>query len=176
MYFCDSVSERFEELKIDTSVAYLAISQALNWELEYRQRATIDWKPCVTCEMVMQQEETPLVRCGVYCMIFLLRGFLEGIFCDRPFEKYNLTNTTFTTQFFKLLKKRIVCFLTREISLYQLLELFVDFPDLSIQRRLAKEELLLRSNVVTKTNKQRYDFVCEKGWLPDDLYPSFLID
>jgi hypothetical protein len=175
MYFCDSVSERFEELKIDTSVAYLTICQALNWELEYRQRATIDWKPCVTCEFVMQQKEKPLVRCGVYCMIFLLRGLLEGIFCDRPFEKYNLTKATFTTQFFKLLKKRIVCFLTREISLYQLLELFVDFPDLSNQRRLAKEELLRSSHVVTKTNKS-YDFVCKKGWLPDDLYPSFLID
>jgi hypothetical protein len=105
-------------------------------------------------------------------MVFLLRGFLEGIYCDSPFESYELSKETFSNPFFKLLKKRILCVLSREISLDQLLELFVESKDLSSERRIAKDELLTNYGVLGK--KKSNDFVCKKGWLPLALYPSFL--
>ena len=92
---------------------------------------------------------------------------MEGIFCDSPFETYKLSKATFSNPFFKLLKKRILCVLSREISLYQLLELFVESKDLSSERRNAKAELLANNGVLAKKS---HDFVCKKGWLPDALY------
>ena len=168
IYICDSVSEKAEQLGIDHLPVYLTLCEVLNWELEYRKMPTIHWDPPNVCSDVMQQQEYPLTRCGVYCMVFLLRGFLEGIFCDSPFETYKLSKATFSNPFFKLLKKRILCVLSREISLYQLLELFVESKDLSSERRNAKAELLANNGVVLA--KKSHDFVCKKGWLPDALY------
>jgi len=172
IYICDSVSEKAEQLGIDHLPVYLTLCEVLNWELEYRNMETIHWNGPVLCSDVMQQQEHPLTRCGVYCMVFLLRGFLEGIYCDSPFESYELSKETFSNPFFKLLKKRILCVLSREISLDQLLELFVESKDLSSERRIAKDELLTNYGVLGK--KKFYDFVCKKGWLPLALYPSFL--
>jgi len=172
IYICDSVSEKAAVIEIDHLPVYLTLCEVLNWELEYRNMETIHWNGPVLCSDVMQQQEHPLTRCGVYCMVFLLRGFLEGIYCDSPFETYELSKATFSNPFFKLLKKRILCVLSREISLYQLLELFVESKDLSSERRIAKDELLTNYGVLGK--KKSYDFVCKKGWLPLALYPSFL--
>ena len=103
----------------------------------------------------MQQQEDPLTRCGVYCMVFLLRGFLEGIYCDSPFETYNLSKATFSENFFKLLKMRILCLISEKIELDELLELFVELQDLSSERRVAKERLLTESNVLGKKREWR---------------------
>jgi hypothetical protein len=174
-YICDSVSEQAETLGIDHLPVYLTLCEVLNWELEYRNMPTIQWNNAFTlCRDVMQQQEYPLTRCGVYCMVFLLRGLLEGIYCDSPFETYNLSKATFSDPFFTLLKKRILGVLSDNIYLDQLLELFVETKDLSRERRDAKERLLT-SNKVLGRNKF-HDFVCKKGWLPGALYPFFLKD
>ena len=172
IYICDSCSDKAETLGIDHLPVYTTLCEVLNWELEYRNMATINWDAPKLLMNVMQQKEKPLRRCGVYCMVFLLRGFLEGIFCDQPFEAYNLTKATFSTPFFKLLKKRILCVLSREISVYELLELFVDIEDLSMERRCQKIALLTSNNVLNNKHSS-HDFVCKKGWLPVALYPNF---
>jgi hypothetical protein len=123
----------------------------------------------------MQQQENPLTRCGVYCMVFLLRGFLEGIYCDSPFETYNLSKATFPDNFFKLLKIRILCLISEKIELDELLELFVEPKDMTSKRRIAKEKLLTGNNVPGQ-KKGCGDFVCKKGWLPVDVYRFFLMD
>ena len=112
-YICDSVSET-AKVEIDHTKVYLTLYEVLNWELEYRNMATIEWNIPILCPDVMQQQENPLTRCGVYCMVFLLRGFLEGIYCDSPFETYNLSKATFSENFFKLLKMRILCLISKK--------------------------------------------------------------
>jgi hypothetical protein len=154
-YICDSVSED-AKVEIDHTKVYLTLYEVLNWELEYRNIATIEWNFPILCRDVMQQQENPLTRCGVYCMVFLLRGFLEGIYCDSPFETYNLSKATFPDLFFKLLKMRILCLLSGEIELDELLELFVELQDLSSERRVAKERLLTESNVLGKKREWRF--------------------
>ena len=155
IYICDSISEQAETLEIDHCAVYLTLCEVLNWELEYRNMPTIHWDPFILCPDVMQQQEDPLTRCGVYCMVFLLRGFLEGIYCDSPFETYNLSKATFSENFFKLLKMRVLCLISKKIKLDELLELFVELQDLSSERRVAKERLLTESNVLGKKREWR---------------------
>jgi hypothetical protein len=121
----------------------------------------------------MRQAESPLTRCGVYSLVFLLRGFLVGILCDDPFAIYDLTQRTFSQRFFKVLKKRILDVIIGSKGVFALLDLFVDFKDLSAERSNLKRELFLREGLV-HTAKKNDDFVCNKGWLPMSIYPAFL--
>ena len=58
------------------------------WEYERRNKKKLSGEWQRKDLMVPQQEvkEDPKVSCGVYCMVFLMRGFLEGLFSVAPFE------------------------------------------------------------------------------------------
>ena len=71
------------------------------------------------------------------------------------FETYNLSKATFSENFFKLLKMRILCLISEKIELDELLELFVELQDLSSERRVAKEKLLTDNNILGKKREWR---------------------
>jgi len=60
------------------------------WEYERRNKKKLSGEWQRKDLMVPQQEakENPKVSCGVYCMVFLMRGFLEGLFSVAPFESH----------------------------------------------------------------------------------------
>jgi hypothetical protein len=126
----------------------------------------------VICENLMQQSEYPIRRCGVYCMVFLLRGFLEGIHCNLPFENFNLTDfnafadsakTSFSNKFCSVLKEGILRVIVGSISVRDFVSFFSDTisspqPKIGIYE---KHKLQMNSND---------DFKCLHGWLPKDTY------
>ena len=185
IFICDSaytisVDKKTKEevikfsLDEETDLLYVHLCHLLDLECTRRGMLIPQWEVC-KCKNVMRQAESPLTRCGVYSMVFLLRGFLEGIFCDDPFANYDLTQRTFSERFFKLLKKRILDVIIGSEGVFQLLELFVHFEDLSPERRSAKRQLFSSEGFV-HTAKKNDDFVCNKGWLPISIYPAFLRD
>ena len=138
-------------------------------EFQRRRRASKEWNK-VNCEKLMQQSESPIRRCGVYCMVFLLRGFLEGIHCDHPFENFNLTDfntyedpnkTSFSNKFYSVLKEGIYRVIVGSISVRDFVSFFADIhkkPKIDIY---AKHQLQKYSN---------FDFQCQTGWLPEKTY------
>jgi Ulp1 family protease len=73
----------------DTKKALLQnLFTVFTWEYERRNKKKLsgDWQRKDL--IVPQQEEDPKVFCGVYCMVFLMRGFLEGLYSDAPFSSH----------------------------------------------------------------------------------------
>ena len=56
------------------------------WEYERRNQRKLSKAWQRKDLIVLQQDEDPRVFCGVYCMVFLMRGFLEGLYSAVPFE------------------------------------------------------------------------------------------
>ncbi len=141
-------------------------------EFQRRRRASMEWNK-VICEKLMQQSESPIRRCGVYCMVFLLRGFLEGIHCDHPFENFNLTdfNTfknpakpSFSNKFYSVLKEGILRVIVGSISVRDFVSFFSFADTIRVQPKTgiyAKHQLQKNSND---------DFQCRTGWLPKGTY------
>ena len=52
------------------------------WEYERRNKKKMsgEWKRKDLDVPQQEDNERPKVSCGVYCMVFLMRGFLEGLF------------------------------------------------------------------------------------------------
>ena len=118
IYVCDSLTERSARYE-DTRKAALEVLQTFcNWEYERHNTGTIlqvwEIKECT----VLQQNETNPTSCGVYCMVFLLRGYLEGLFSATPFESFNLLehangNSTLKISNKKNLLKELKCTIGR---------------------------------------------------------------
>jgi hypothetical protein len=172
IYLCDSLSKKLTKKgapTIDTNPVYIKLCKVLGLEFERRRRASKEWNK-VNCEKLMQQSEYLIRRCGVYCMVFLLRGFLEGIHCDHPFENFNLTDfntyedpnkTSFSNKFYSVLKEGIYRVIVGSISVRDFVSFFADIhkkPKIDIY---AKHELQKYSN---------FDFQCQTGWLPEKTY------
>ena len=172
IYLCDSLSKKLTktgEPKIDTDPVYINLCKVLGMEFQRRRRASMEWNK-VICEKLMQQSESPIRRCGVYCMVFLLRGFLEGIHCDHPFENFNLTdfntyedpaNTSFSNKFYSVLKEGILRVIVGSISVRDFVSFFGDRHEKPKADIYAKYKL---------DNGSKYDFQCRSGWLPKDTY------
>ena len=171
IYLCDSLSKKLTkkgEPTIDTNPVFIYLCKVLGMEFQRRSRVPMEWNK-VICEKIMQQSEYPTSRCGVYCMVFLLRGFLEGIHCDLPFENFNLTDfntfadsakTSFSNKFFSVLKEGILRVIVGSISVRDFVSFFSDTtqPKIGIY---GKHKLQMNSND---------DFQCHFGWLPKDTY------
>ena len=172
IYLCDSLSKRLTKKGapiIDTNPVYNNLCKVLGMEFQRRSRTPLEWNK-VICENLMQQSENPIARCGVYCMVFLLRGFLEGIHCDLPFENFNLTdfNTfknpakpSFSDRFFSVLKEGILRVIVGSLTVRDFVSFFSDTicqPKIGIYE---KHKLQMNSND---------DFKCLHGWLPKDTY------
>jgi hypothetical protein len=103
-------------------------------------------------------------------MVFLLRGFLEGIHCDHPFENFNLTdfNTfknpakpSFSNKFYSVLKEGILRVIVGSISVRDFVSFFGDRHEKPKADIYAKHQLQKNSND---------DFQCHTGWLPKGTY------
>jgi hypothetical protein len=172
IYLCDSLSKKLTKTgdpTIDTDPVYINLCKVLGMEFQRRRRASMEWNK-VICEKLMQQSESPIRRCGVYCMVFLLRGFLEGIHCDHPFENFNLTdfntyedpaNTSFSNKFYSVLKEGILRVIVGSISVRDFVSFFGDRHEKPKADIYAKYKL---------DNGSKYDFQCRSGWLPKDTY------
>ena len=167
IYLCDSLSKKLKKgaPTIDTNPVYTNLCKVLGMEFQRRRRASMKWNK-VICENLMQQSESPIRRCGVYCMVFLLRGFLEGIHCEHPFENFNLTDfntfedpakTSFSNKFYSVLKEGILRVIVGSISVRDFVSFFADIHVKSKTDIYAKYKLHKNSNG---------DFQCHPEWLP----------
>jgi hypothetical protein len=80
------------------------------WEYERRNKKKLsgEWKRKDLIVPQQDEKEVPKVSCGVYCMVFLMRGFLEGLFSVAPFESdVDLSGDGGTNTFDKTLLKKL---------------------------------------------------------------------
>jgi hypothetical protein len=175
IYLCDSLSKKLKKGApiIDTNPVYNNLCKVLGMEFQRRRRTPLEWNK-VICENLMQQSESPIRRCGVYCMVFLLRGFLEGIHCDLPFENFNLTDfntfedpakTSFSNKFYSVLKEGILRVIVGSISVRDFVSFFANIHVKSKTEIFAKHKLVKDSNA---------DFQCRSGWLPKGTHDFIL--
>ena len=176
IYLCDSLSKRLTKKGapiIDTNPVYNNLCKVLGMEFQRRSRTPLEWNK-VICENLMQQSEYPIARCGVYCMVFLLRGFLEGIHCELPFENFNLTDfntfevpdkTSFSNKFYSVLKEGILRVIVGSISVRDFVSFFANIHVKSKTEIYAKHKLVKDSNA---------DFQCRSGWLPKGTHDFIL--
>jgi len=162
IYVCDSLTERSARYE-DTRKAALEVLQTFcNWEYERHNTGTIlqvwERKECT----VLQQNETKPTSCGVYCMVFLMRGYLEGLFSATPFESFNLLEHAKGNSTLKINNKK---FLLKELKSTIADVILEKTSILSIMSFFAVEETRLYDMYEHKNN-----FPCEKKWLLDESY------
>ena len=101
------------------------------WEYERRNKKKLlgEWQRKDI--MVPQQEvkEDPKVSCGVYCMVFLMRGFLEGLFSVAPFaselELSGDKDNTFNKQLLRNLRASIADVIMGSSTVLSIMSFFV---------------------------------------------------
>ncbi len=71
----------------DTKKALLQnLFTVFTWEYERRNKMKLSGEWQRKDLIIPQQEEDPKVFCGVYCMVFLMRGFLEGLYSTQKWR------------------------------------------------------------------------------------------
>jgi hypothetical protein len=135
------------------------------WEYERRNKKKLlgEWQRKDI--MVPQQEikEDPKVSCGVYCMVFLMRGFLEGLFSVAPFElELELSgdkDNTFNKQLLRNLRASIADVIMGSSTVLSIMSFFVP-------------EYVYKS--VHKNLTHTCYFPCNsKKWLPEQAHQLF---
>ena len=146
----------------DTKKALLQnLFTVFTWEYERRNKKKLsgDWQRKDL--IVPQQEEDPKVFCGVYCMVFLMRGFLEGLYSDAPFSSHlDLSGggkKSFEKKLVKNLRSSIADVITGSSTVLSIMSFFV-------------EEFMYKS--VHKNLMHKHYFTCKK-WLPEPAYHLF---
>jgi hypothetical protein len=171
IYVCDSLTElsaRYE----DTRLAALNVLQTFcNWEYERHDHNTSPitkvWKR-KDCKEVLQQGENIPCTCGVYCMVFLMRGYLEGLFSATPFESFNLFepaihNSTLNNHrsqpLFEELKQSIADVIMEKSSVVSIMSFFAS-----------------RDTILDEKYKHTNYFRCRKDWLLVESYQLFTLN
>ena len=135
------------------------------WEYERRNKKKLlgEWQRKDI--MVPQQEvkEDPKVSCGVYCMVFLMRGFLEGLFSVAPFaselELSGDKDNTFNKQLLRNLRGSIADVIMGSSTVLSIMSFFVP-------------EYVYKS--VHKNLTHTCYFPCNsKKWLPEQAHQLF---
>ena len=131
------------------------------WEYERRNKKKLSGEWQRKDLIVPQQEEEPKVFCGVYCMVFLLRGFLEVLYSDTPFqsdlELRGVEKNSFDKKLVKNLRSSIADVIIGSSTVLSIMSFFV-------------EEYMYKS--VHKNLTHRCYFSCKK-WLPEPAYQLF---
>ena len=131
------------------------------WEYERRNKMKLSGEWQRKDLIVPQQEEDPKVFCGVYCMVFLMRGFLEGLYSDAPFqsdlELRGVEKNSFDKKLVKNLRSSIADVIIGSSTVLSIMSFFV-------------EEYVYKS--VHQNLKHSCYFSCKK-WLPEQAYQLF---
>ena len=131
------------------------------WEYERRNKKKLSGEWQRKDLIVPQQEEDPKVFCGVYCMVFLMRGFLEGLYSDAPFpsdlDLSGVEKNSFEKKLVKNMRKTIADVITGSSTVLSIMSFFV-------------EEHVYKS--AHKNLRHKYYFSCTK-WLPEQAYQLF---
>jgi hypothetical protein len=132
------------------------------WEYERRNQRKLSKAWERKDLIVLQQDEEPKVFCGVYCMVFLMRGFLEGLYSAVPFES-DLDLSGDGNKYF--LDKKLVRSLRASIADVILGNNTV----LSIMTYFVEDYMY---NSVHENLKHKHYFPC-KNWLPEPARELF---
>ena len=132
------------------------------WEYERRNQRKLSKAWERKDLIVLQQDEEPKVFCGVYCMVFLMRGFLEGLYSAVPFES-DLDLSGDGNKYF--LDKKLVKSLRASIADVILGNNTV----LSIMTYFVEDYMY---NSVHENLKHKHYFPC-KNWLPEPARELF---
>jgi Ulp1 family protease len=115
---------------VETKEALLQnLFTVFTWEYERRNKKKLsgEWKRKDLD--VPQQKEERKVSCGVYCMVFLMRGFLEGLFSVAPFASdVDLSgdgDNTFNKQLLRNLRGSIADVIMRSSTVLSIMSFFV---------------------------------------------------
>jgi hypothetical protein len=166
IFMCDSLVRLASEYVPFKTLVFDHLCKACSWTYELQNNCamngTTEWS--IQRPDVLQQKETPPKTCGIYCMVFLLRGYLEGLYSSTPFHESTFdlagkaTETTLTwkggkNKLMQKLKNSIAAVITGKETV------------LSVVRLFAKLDTANESSEVV--------FPCNKDWLPLDSYELF---
>jgi len=172
IYFCDSLSTD-KENSSDLSPCYQKLLEIL---LVVYSNRSIDFDPAqwsrINVAVPQQKERFPISKCGIFSIVNLLRGYLEGLFSLNPFKDYDLTYTVFHADFIRALKILIFTFITGEHSYEPILALFVDPNELSDSFNIVDEirNTLKVTTVEVKKKGQEKKYFAE--WFPPLVYEN----